>query len=54
MFPTSSILKKKPLTRRYTERPIGNVMDWPEPSDLEHVKTRRFYSPINTPPRLRT
>jgi len=55
MYKPSSILKKKPFERPYIDDQFNqNIVDWHQPSDLETIKSRPFYSPIRTPPRLRT
>jgi hypothetical protein len=50
----SSILKRKPFERPHIENFNQDVIDWHQPSDLEAIKLKPSYSPIHTPPRLRT
>lgn len=54
MYQPSSILKRKPFEQQHNDNFNQNVADWHQPSDLQPMAARRFYSPIHTPPRLRT
>ncbi|CAF3336938.1 unnamed protein product [Rotaria sp. Silwood1] len=56
MYKPTSILKKKTLQQQpsYINRFNENTLNWHQPTDLELFQSRPFYSPILTPPRLRT
>ncbi|CAF2077202.1 unnamed protein product [Rotaria magnacalcarata] len=49
-----SILKKQRENKPYDDHFNENVTDWQPPSDLEFLSMKQSYSPIGTPPRLRT
>ena len=53
MYPPTSILR-----RRFDDLDIDPftdpVYDWHQPSDLDLRPSRSLYSPVRTPPRLRT
>jgi hypothetical protein len=53
MYKPSSILKRKPFETVSTDNFNKNVPNWRQPSDLQTITSRPFYSPIH-PPRLRT
>lgn len=50
----TSILKKPRTDQTYVDRFNENVPDWHQPDDLDLVPIKPMYSPISTPPRLRT
>ena len=55
MAKPASILKKPPIAdKAYYDRFNDTVPDWRQPDDLELTPFRPMYSPIGTPPRLRT
>ncbi|CAM4763104.1 unnamed protein product [Rotaria magnacalcarata] len=56
IYKPASILKKAPHLRQplYSESFNENMFNWHQPTDLEPMRARRLYSPIHTPPRLRT
>ena len=55
MAKPTSILKKPPIAdRAYLDRFNESVADWRQPDDLELVPFKSMYSPVGTPPRLRT
>ncbi|CAF2071110.1 unnamed protein product [Rotaria magnacalcarata] len=56
IYKPASILKKAPHLRQplYSESFNENMFNWHQPTDLEPMRARRLYSPIRTPPRLRT
>ncbi|CAF4156904.1 unnamed protein product [Rotaria socialis] len=56
IYKPASILKKASHLRQplYSENFSENMFNWHQPTDLEPMRARRFYSPIRTPPRLRT
>ncbi len=54
MYKPSSILKRKPFEKVSTDSLNQSLPDWHQPSDLQPIKSRPIYSPIRTPPRLRT
>ncbi|CAF0980946.1 unnamed protein product [Rotaria sordida] len=54
MSKPASILKKQRENKPYVDHFNENVNDWQPPSDLELISTKKMYSPIGTPPRLRT
>jgi len=54
MYKPSSILKRKPFEKVSNDNFNQSVADWHQPSDLQLIQSRPIYSPIHTPPRLRT
>ena len=50
----ASILKKPRADQPYVDRFNETVPDWQQPDDLDLVPIKPMYSPISTPPRLRT
>lgn len=47
-------MKKQPTNKPYDDHFNENVTDWQPPFDLEFNPIKPMYSPIGTPPRLRT
>jgi hypothetical protein len=54
MYKPSSILKRKPFEPPNSDYFNENLGNWRQPSDLQTIISRPYYSPIHTPPRLRT
>jgi hypothetical protein len=54
MSKPASILKKQRQNNQYDDRFNESVTDWHQPYDLDLGPTKQVYSPIGTPPRLRT
>ena len=54
MSKPTSILKKQPRNRVQDDRFNESVTGWHPPADLELVPVKQIYSPLGTPPRLRT
>jgi hypothetical protein len=50
----TSILKNKRQNKPYVDRFNESVTDWHQPEDLDILPAKPMYSPIGTPPRLRT
>ena len=49
-----SILKKQRHDKPYVDRFNESVTDWHQPNGLDLMPVKPTYSPIGTPPRLRT
>jgi hypothetical protein len=54
MSKPASILKKQPQSRTNEDRFNESVTDWHQPDDLDLLPIKPIYSPLGTPPRLRT
>lgn len=54
MAKPAPILKKQRQTRTQDDRFNESVVGWHQPDDLTVVTNKPVYSPIGTPPRLRT
>ena len=50
----ASILKKPPTSKANEDRFNESVADWHQPDDLDLMPMKPIYSPLGTPPRLRT
>ena len=54
MSKPTSILKKQRANQGREDRFNESVTGWHQPEDLSLVPTKQVYSPLGTPPRLRT
>jgi hypothetical protein len=54
MYKPIPILKKRGQDQPYFDPFNESVVEWKQPSNLELIPSRPLYSPIRTPPRLRT
>jgi hypothetical protein len=54
MSKPASILKKQRQNKPHDDRFNESVTDWHQPNDLDLFPIKPTYSPIGTPPRLRT
>jgi len=50
----ASILKKKQEQKLAQDRFNESVVGWHQPTDLDLLPARPTYSPVRTPPKLRT
>jgi hypothetical protein len=54
MSKPTSILKKQRQNKPDNDRFNESVTDWHQPNDLDLMPIKPMYSPIGTPPKLRT
>jgi hypothetical protein len=54
MSKPTSILKRQRQNQPNDDRFNESVTDWHQPNDLDFLPSKQIYSPIGTPPRLRT
>ncbi len=47
-------MEKKRRNKAYSDRFNESVAGWHQPNDLDLVRIKPTYSPVGTPPRLRT
>jgi len=47
-------MEKKRRNKAYSDRFNDSVAGWHQPNDLDLVRMKPKYSPVGTPPRLRT